>query len=1040
MLARSSLVRASGPSRRATAQATRLVMLTVLAAGGCGGDDAAPVDAARDGQIDPRLDSGETTMDGDVMDGARLDGFISGDGAPTDALVIADAGPECGSPCTLADPCQIGAIDCTGDAPVCAAAMAAPAGTPCALGYCDGFGSCNADCPEGGPCSTGNPCERGHVDCASGAPRCVGDGPIAAGMVCRSAVGTCDVAESCNGTDLACPADGFRAASFACRASTGACDPAEQCTGRAATCPADVRRPGGLTRRDYPNVLVFLLDDLDEDTFNQMLGEGLLPNVQRHLLDRGVRFRNSFVSDAACCPSRSTFLTGQYVQNHQVLSIGGQTGGFDRFHACTFDGARWNCAERDRPNLGKWLNQPQGGVADSRYFTAIVGKYLNGTRTSHPAPGQTDPAGAHWNYLRLLSYGGAGSGINEHSQIAGTYRFLTEGSGVVAPTGYQTYEIAEEGRQLLECGGVAERAGRPFFVVLTPTAPHVSQAEFPPVTCGTPHPQWTQRVDTDDGRRGTTFPVAAYRPYGCADRAAGCLRASGDANGSTPARPELALVSASSAAFGQASPESWTSSGWCPLSATDRQNLGRLQLDRMESMLTIDLLIGRVMNSLGRATLDNTLIVFTSDNGYLLGQNRIGNKMTAQEESVRVPLVIRPPGGLTAGRTVDAVALNTDLAPTVLDYAGRDPLLPGYNRGAGLDGRSLRPIVESVGSARPRDWILLEHYLITPSEPATRAFWHVPDYFAVRTFGPADQEWANVTYISYDSSRWPYRQEFFYDLDRDPDQERVRTPSADNQAALQWLLSILEGCRGAECRAREELRGDVLGQTAPWAAPLGPCSGGGCVLGTIAHDPGRRETMVTTAQRYYRFRADGSLIASGLSSSLARYVSAGICASGAATCALDTRAFRSDMPTLESLSARGRYYNFNGDALASTGRWVDVPRYVAAGAPCFGAPAGCDFDTRTYVDFGGGRISESITRGNRYYNRDLSASVFTSGSLESVPRYRLGPCRYFGAGACRFDARDVFVTGGHRIERILAAGRIFAFSDGYPLDDAPLAD
>jgi len=61
---------------------------------------------------------------------------------------------------------------------------------------------------------------------------------------------------------------------------------------------------------DKPNIVVIMTDDLDTATLNQMLLKGWMPNLQKFLIDNGTEFTNSFVTNSACCPSRSTFLTG----------------------------------------------------------------------------------------------------------------------------------------------------------------------------------------------------------------------------------------------------------------------------------------------------------------------------------------------------------------------------------------------------------------------------------------------------------------------------------------------------------------------------------------------------------------------------------------------------------------------------------------------------------------------------------------------------------------------------------------------------------
>src|SRR2546421_11375828 len=68
-----------------------------------------------------------------------------------------------------------------------------------------------------------------------------------------------------------------------------------------------------------PNIVVVMLDDLDDQSFQTMLALGVLPNIQRDVVAHAVRFSNSFATNAVCAPSRSTYLTGRYSHNHGVL-------------------------------------------------------------------------------------------------------------------------------------------------------------------------------------------------------------------------------------------------------------------------------------------------------------------------------------------------------------------------------------------------------------------------------------------------------------------------------------------------------------------------------------------------------------------------------------------------------------------------------------------------------------------------------------------------------------------------------------------------
>ena len=101
--------------------------------------------------------------------------------------------------------------------------------------------------------------------------------------------------------------------------------------------------------------------------------------------------------------------------------------------------------------------------------------------------------------------------------------------------------------------------------------------------------------------------------------------------------------------------------------------------------------------------LDNTYIVFTSDNGYHLGEHGIPlGKQSPYDESLRVPLIVRGPG-VPAGAVVDAMALNIDLAPTFAELAGASPA-------DFVDGRSLVPLLDGDPPAEWRHGFLVEHY------------------------------------------------------------------------------------------------------------------------------------------------------------------------------------------------------------------------------------------------------------------------------------------------------------------------------------------
>lgn len=112
----------------------------------------------------------------------------------------------------------------------------------------------------------------------------------------------------------------------------------------------------------------------------------------------------------------------------------------------------------------------------------------------------------------------------------------------------------------------------------------------------------------------------------------------------------------------------WKNRG--PLAIPRRPRNAPAWMDILRTVDGIDKNVGRLLDALDELELaDNTLVIFTSDNGYYLGEHQLGDKRSAYEESIRVPLILRLPGIIEAGSTSDELVLNIDLAPTIIDLA-----------------------------------------------------------------------------------------------------------------------------------------------------------------------------------------------------------------------------------------------------------------------------------------------------------------------------------------------------------------------------------
>lgn len=168
--------------------------------------------------------------------------------------------------------------------------------------------------------------------------------------------------------------------------------------------------------------------------------------------------------------------------------------------------------------------------------------------------------------------------------------------------------------------------------------------------------------------------------------------------------------------------------------------LRRLCLDRMEQMLSIDRMVGEVIDAAG----PNTIIIFSSDNGHINGEQRLSNKLTPQDESIRVPLYIKVPGGQR--RQVSQLVANIDLAATILDYAGLPWSSPTYK----VDGRSLRSLINTGTATSWRRSMLIEfHKPRGQTFPPTDWRFGLPDYLGLREVVETGTGSANSLYVQY---------------------------------------------------------------------------------------------------------------------------------------------------------------------------------------------------------------------------------------------------------------------------------------------------
>jgi N-acetylglucosamine-6-sulfatase len=191
--------------------------------------------------------------------------------------------------------------------------------------------------------------------------------------------------------------------------------------------------------------------------------------------------------------------------------------------------------------------------------------------------------------------------------------------------------------------------------------------------------------------------------------------------------------------------------------------------NRLRMLAAVDEGIGKMLKTLEEAgQLDNTVIVFTSDNGYFYGEHGLSDeRRLAYEESIRLPLLMRYPPRIPAGTTDDRLTLTIDLAPTMLDMAG--VAIP-----PAIEGRSLLPL-----PGKTENW--RRSFLIEYFSDTLRA--RIPNmgYQAVRT-----SDWVYIRYTELKDM------DELYDLRTDPYQMRNLIQSAGAQEKLGELRAEMQ--------------------------------------------------------------------------------------------------------------------------------------------------------------------------------------------------------------------------------------------------------
>jgi N-acetylglucosamine-6-sulfatase len=223
-----------------------------------------------------------------------------------------------------------------------------------------------------------------------------------------------------------------------------------------------------------------------------------------------------------------------------------------------------------------------------------------------------------------------------------------------------------------------------------------------------------------------------------------------------------------------------------PLNPTQQIRIDADYRQRVRADLAVDDLIANLQKTLrDKGIAGKTYFVFSSDNGYHMGENRLlPGKQTAFDTDIHVPFIVAGPG-VPRGARVDSLASNIDIAPT-LESLGNAPL------GSHVDGTSLVPLWHGVRPANWQQGVLIEHHghNDAPGDPDRQNFAHgdPPSYEAVRT--------ADALYVRYANGEQEY-----YNTRNDP-LERRNLAGPAVPPSLPKMLTDLQSCHGAaQCQA-----------------------------------------------------------------------------------------------------------------------------------------------------------------------------------------------------------------------------------------------
>jgi arylsulfatase A-like enzyme len=418
--------------------------------------------------------------------------------------------------------------------------------------------------------------------------------------------------------------------------------------------------PALAQRGGRPNIVFIMTDDHAAHAIGAYGSRvNQTPNLDR-LAREGALLTRVFATNSICTPSRAAILTGQYSHVNGVTV-------FNRF-------------DSSRTTVARLLQQ-------AGYHTGMIGKWHLGS----------DPVGFdRWEIL----------------PGQGAYRdpVLYTATGEKTYTGRYTTEVITD----LALEFIEKRpANQPFFLMMHHKAPHrpwepsqAYAAQFAGRRIPEPVTLWDSYATRTDALHENRQRVAD-------DLTNRDLKIQPPAGLAGPELTKWLAIKPESVTI-ERDGQQITLTG----EALARWKYQRYMQDYLATLQSVDDSVGRVLALLDKSGLArNTVVIYTSDQGFFLGDHGLFDKRFMYEESLRMPFLVRWPARIKPGTRSDAIGLNVDFAPTFLDLAGLAPATD-------MQGRSLLPVLRGQV---PGDWrtSMYYRYYHDPGDHNTRAHYGV---------------------------------------------------------------------------------------------------------------------------------------------------------------------------------------------------------------------------------------------------------------------------------------------------------------------------